>query len=73
MSAASRINARNQKNLEKLADKKFEDNFLGELAFKSFTEAKQRLRDFVACSDMSDLDERKRLLSYFCHRYMTLI
>ena len=72
-SAAARINARNQKNLEKLADKKFEDNILAELEFKRFTEAKQRLRDFITSSDMSDLDERKRLLSYFSHRYQTLI
>ena len=63
----------NAKHLEKLQEKKFEDNLLKEIEFKRFHQAKQRLRNFLLYSDMSDMGERQRLLSYFSHRYVSLI
>ena len=44
-----------------------------ELEVTRFTEAKMRLKDFIVYTDMSDDDERSRLLAYFCHRYASLI
>jgi len=59
--------------LDKLADKKFEENMLAELEFKRFAEARKRLKDFVICSNMSDGEEKARLLAYFSHRYLSLV
>ena len=43
------------------------------MKFKKFHEAKQRLKNFLLSTDMSDDEERQRLLNYFSHRYVTLI
>ena len=64
---------RNQKHLQDLSEKRFEDNILKEVEFKRFHEAKRRLRNFLIHTNMSDIEERQRLLSYFSHRYVTLI
>ena len=64
---------RNQKHLQDLSEKRFEDNILKEVEFKRFHEAKRRLREFLIHTNMSDIEERQRLLSYFSHRYVTLI
>ena len=64
---------RNQKHLQDLSEKRFEDNILKEVEFKRFHEAKRRLRNFLIHTNMSDVEERHRLLSYFSHRYVTLI
>ena len=56
-----------------MADSKYEDNSLKELEFKRFNEAKKRLKDFIVFTDMSDDEERGRLLAYFSHRYASLI
>ena len=76
ISASSGVGAkkdRNQKHLQDLAEKRFEDNILKEVEFKRFHEAKRRLRNFLIHTDMSDVEEKNRLLSYFSHRYVTLI
>ena len=44
-----------------------------EVEFKRFHEAKRRLRTFLIQTDMSDVEERQRLLSFFCHRFVTLV
>ena len=41
------------------------------MEYKRFHEAKRRLRHFLIETDMSDLEERSRLLSYFAHRFVT--
>lgn len=59
--------------MQNLTEKRFEDNILKEVEFKRFHEAKKRLRNFLVVSDMSDTEEKDRLLAYFSHRYVTLI
>ena len=57
--------------MQDLTEKKFEDNILKELEYKRFHEAKRRLRHFLIQTDMEDVEERQRLLSYFSHRFVT--
>ena len=45
--------------------KKFGDDLLAELSYVRFQEAKKRLRNFVINSDMTNNDEKRRLLSFF--------
>jgi hypothetical protein len=54
--------------LEKVKEKRFEDDLLKELEARRITEAKNRFRNFVVNSDMNNEVEMSRLLSYFCHR-----
>ena len=63
-----------ESQLRQLEKKKFGDDMLAELAHMRFQEAKKRLRNFVINTDMmSDLDEKRRLISFFQHRPYTLI
>ena len=57
----------------KLANNKYQDNSVKELEVRRFTEAKLRLKDFIVLTNMSDDEERSRLLAYFSHRYASLI
>lgn len=59
--------------LNKISEKKFEDNILRELSHKRFQYAKQRLKDFLIKSDMCDIEEKDRLFSYFCHRFASYV
>lgn len=59
-----------KKSLQKLLEER-EDYIITETAEKRYLEAKHRLRHFVIFTDMSDLEERQRLLNYFSHRFFT--
>jgi len=48
--------------------KKFGDDQLAELSYQRFFEAKKKLRHFVINTDMTNTEERSRLLQYFRHR-----
>ena len=65
--------ARNQKHLQKLADKKFEENCVGEVSAQKSKESKRNLKEFVLQRDLSDCEERQRLLLYFAHRSASLV
>ena len=73
MTTSERNNKRNIEHIKKLEGSKFEDNQLKELEIKRFNYAKQRLRDFVVYTDMTDIDERNKILEFFAHRYSSLM
>ena len=73
MTTSERNNQRNLEHIKKLEGSKFEDNQLKELEQKRFNYAKQRLRDFIVYTDMTDVDERNKILEFFAHRYSSLM
>ena len=73
MTTTQRNNQRNLAHIKKLEGNKFEDNQLKELELKRFNHAKQRLKDFIVYSDMSDEQERNKILQFFAKRYASFM